>query len=84
MPFVIRTLERMEHMTEKEYTEVLRGVGQLFRQYSKNYYAESQKKYYQKVREARLEKMKERYATDEAYREKMKGAVKEWTWLYKK
>ena len=37
MPFVIRTLERMEHMTEKEYTEVLRGVGQLFRQYYKNY-----------------------------------------------
>jgi len=73
----------MERMSEKEYSEVLRGVSQLFRQYAKNYYPEAQKKYYQKTREARLAKMKERYESDEAYREKMKKTTKEWCKIFK-
>jgi hypothetical protein len=70
-------------ITDKAYTEILRGIAYMFKDYSKTYNATAQLKYYHKKREAILAKMKLKYETDEAYRLKMIDTAKAWNKIYK-
>lgn len=73
----------MEHMTEKEYTATLRGIFYLFKEYSPTYSAQAQKSYYQRNKERVLERMKNKYKTDETFRQKVKTTATKWNKIYK-
>ena len=72
----------LEQMTDEKYWEVIRSVHYLFSKaavnYARGYLKAAQKRYYEKKKEAILAKMKERYETEEEFREKQKARTKEW------
>ena len=75
---------KLELMSEKMYTEILRGVYYLFKEYSKNYLRvkESQAKYYTNNKDKYIQRQMKRYADPDEKQKIIKRAT-EWNRLHK-
>lgn len=75
---------KLELMSEKMYTEILRGVCYLFKEYSKKYLENKAcaKRYYEQNKDKYIQRQKERYADPEEKKKIIKRAT-EWNRLHK-
>jgi hypothetical protein len=72
-------------MNDKQYTEILRGVCYLFKEYSPAYALakKSQAEYYLRNKEKYIKRQKERYHENPDEKEKIKARASKWNKLIK-
>lgn len=72
-------------MNEKQYTEILRGVCYLFKEYSPAYASvkKSQAEYYLRNKEKYIKRQKERYHENLEEKERIKARASKWNKLIK-
>lgn len=72
-------------MNEKQYTEILRGICYLFKEYSPAYLAskKSQAEYYQRNKDKYIKRQLERYHGNPEEKEKIKARASKWNQLIK-